>query len=177
MRATTTAEAGFALVELLVCVALLLLGAVSALGLVPVLARASSAGVVRAAALDVARNALERARAAASYVPAPLAADPTARRAAAADHAWALAPAASYAAAARIRSPLCGNAAGGEVPLSVEARYDAVADRITVAVSYPRDPCAADSPVERVALAATLLPAAYAPGTRIDVPIADPARQ
>jgi hypothetical protein len=177
MRPSTTDDAGFSLVELVVCVGLVLLGAVTALGLVPVLARAANAGIVRAAATDVARNALERARAAAAYAPPALVADPAARSAALADHAWALAPAASFAAAARMRGPLCGNAAGLDVPLAVDARYDAAADRLTVAVSYPRDPCDPGSPSERIVLAATLTPAAYAPGTLLGAPIADPAKQ
>lgn len=64
------AEAGFSLLELTVCVGLLIAGCVLALALLPVLARNAQAQTMRAAATGIARNAIERARAATAYYPA-----------------------------------------------------------------------------------------------------------
>lgn len=172
-----TEDSGFTLIELVVCVALLVMGAVVALGTIPVLARASAAGIIRTAAADVARNALERARAAAAYAPPAAVTNPAGRVATAANHAWVLAPSASYGAAARITSPLCRNAGGLDVPLVVSTAYDAGTDLLTVSVAYPSDPCDPSSPSATVAVAATLMPAAYAPGTLLPDAIGDPQRQ
>src|ERR1700733_2199203 len=101
-------EAGFGLLEVIVCVALLIAGSVLALALLPSLARASQAQLLRGAATGIARNAIERARAAAAYYPAAGVADATARVATTADHAWVLAPATTYVAAARVHRALCG---------------------------------------------------------------------
>lgn len=176
MRSTPTDDAGFALLELTVCVGLVLAGAVVALALLPALTRAARSGIVRAAATDAAHNAIERARAASAYLPPAAAADPAARAALAAGHGWALGPADAYSGAVRVRGPLCG-ASGGDVPLSVSAAYDATADRLTVTVSYPRDPCDPASPSESVRASEALFPAAFAPGTAVAAPIADPRRQ
>jgi type II secretory pathway pseudopilin PulG len=162
-------EAGFGLLELVVCVALLVAGSVFALALLPAVVRAAQAGLVRDAATGVARNALERARAAAAYAPSA--------GAAASGHAWAFVPQANETAAVRLERPMCGsNAAYTDVSLGVASTYDAVADTLTVRVSYPPDPCV---PAQRatVALSAQLAPAAYAPQTELDTAVADPARQ
>lgn len=170
-------EAGFGLLELVVCVALLIAGGVVALALLPPLLRASQAGLMRDAATDVARNAIERARAAAAYYPPPAVADAAARAAATAAHAWAFAPAASDVAAARIERGLCGGtAAFTDVPLNVATVYDVSADTLTVTVAYPPDPCA-PARQATVVLSARLAPASYAPQTELDAAIADPARQ
>ena len=154
--AERASEAGFGLLEFVVCVALLLAGGVVALALLPPLVRASQASLMRDAANDAARNALERARAAAAYYPPPAVADPAARIAATAAHAWAFAPAASNVAAARIERGLCGSsAAWTDVPMTVATTYDATADRLTVTVGYPPDPCA---PAARATVAASAQP-------------------
>jgi len=170
-------EAGFGLLELVVCVALLVMGAVLALALVPPLVRASQAQLMRDAATDVARNALERARAAAAYYSPAAVADAAARAATTATHAWAFGSAASDVAAARVERGLCGSGAPfTDVPLDVTTTYDAPSDTLTVRVAYPPDPCV---PAMRatVALAAQLAPASYAPQTELVAPIADPAQQ
>ena len=100
------AEAGFSLLELTVCVGLLIAGCVLALALLPVLARNAQAQTMRAAATGIARNAIERARAATAYYPAAGVSDPNARRTTTADHAW-LAPAATYTAAVRVTHASC----------------------------------------------------------------------
>ena len=170
-------EAGFGLLELVVCVALLIAASVFALALLPSLARASQAQLMRSAATGVARNAIERARAAAAYYPAGAVADPAARAATTADHAWVLAAAATYQAAVRVQHALC--ASTGEttdVPLTVAQHYDAASDTLTVAVSYPPNPCVPAAQAT-VSLTAQLAPSAYAPQTQLPAAIADPALQ
>ncbi|HEV8021428.1 MAG TPA: hypothetical protein VGP41_09220 [Candidatus Lustribacter sp.] len=150
------------------CVGLLVTASVFALALLPSLMRASQAQVMRGAATGIARNALERARAAAAYY--PTAAAPP-------DHAWVLAPAASYTAGVRVQRGLCGAAAATtDVALTVTSTYDAPSDTLTVAVSYPPNPCDPATQAT-ISLAAQLAPAAFAPQTRAAVAIADPALQ
>jgi type II secretory pathway pseudopilin PulG len=162
------AEAGFGLLEVVVCVGILMTASVFALALLPSLIRASQAQLMRGAATGIARNALERARAAAAYYPTG---------AAPADHAWVLQPAATYTAGVRVQRGLCGAAAATtDVALTVASTYDAPSDTLTVAVSYPPNPC--DSTRQStLSLAAQLAPAAYAPQTQVPVEIADPALQ
>jgi type II secretory pathway pseudopilin PulG len=171
-------EGGYSLVELVVCVALLVTIAVAALGVLPALARQAQAGLVRDAAAEVARNAIERVRAAVAYYPAALVADPASRATVTADHRWALAASASFASAARLERPRCGAAqAPIDVPLAVTAAYDAPTDRLTVTVTYPRDPCTNGGATDTVGASATLAPGQYAPQTELDTAIGDPALQ
>lgn len=170
-------EAGFGLLEVVVCTALLIAGCVLALALLPSLARASQTGLLRAAATGIARNAIERARAAAAYYPPAAVGDPAARAAATANHAWALAPGATYVAAAHVHRAFCGGTAlATDVPMSVALTYDAASDTLSAAVSYPPDPCAA-AILSTVTLSAQLAPASYAPQTQLPAAIADPAVQ
>jgi type II secretory pathway pseudopilin PulG len=168
-------EAGFGLLELVVCVGLLVLGSVLALAALPALVRGSQTGVIRDAATDVARNAIERARAAAAYVPPQAVADPAARAAATAGHAWAFVPAAADVAAVHLERGWCGGSAT-DVALHVATTYDAPSDTLTVTVAYPPDPCLPGT-IATLALAAQLAPPAYAPQTALDAPVADPAVQ
>jgi type II secretory pathway pseudopilin PulG len=170
-------EAGFGLLELVVCIALLIAGSVLALGLLPSLARASQSGLMRVAAAGIARNAIERARAAAAYYPAGAVADPAARTLTTADHAWVFVPRASYAAAVRVHRALCGTtAATTDVPMTVTQTYDAPSDVLTVAVAYPPNPCVVAAR-STLTLSAQLAPASYAPQTRLPAAIADPSTQ
>jgi len=171
------AEAGYSLLEVVMCVALLVAGSALALALLPGLARASQAQLLRGAAGEVARNAIERARAAAAYYPPGAVTDPRARAAATAGHAWVLAPTVTYAAAARVHRAYCGTAAAtSDVSMSVTMSYDAPSDTLTVTVAYPPNPCDA-SAQSAVSLSAQLAPAAYAPQTQLPTAIADPALQ
>lgn len=171
------AERGFGLLELVVCTALLIAGCVLALALLPGLVRDAQAQLMRDAAGGVARNAIERVRAATAYYPAAAVADPAARAVTTSNHAWALAFAASYTAAVRVRRALCG-AAGTttDVAMAVALRYDAPSDTLTVAVTYPPDPCRT-SVTATLSLATQLAPSAYAPQTELSAAIADPALQ
>jgi type II secretory pathway pseudopilin PulG len=175
--AERTSEAGFGLLEVVVCVALLIVGSVLALALLPPLARASQAQLLRSAATGLARNAIERARAAAAYYPATGVADPALRATTTADHAWVLVPAATYTAAIRVHRGLCGApAATSDVAMTVSQTYDAASDTLTVAVAYPPNPCDATTQ-STVSLATQLAPASYAPQTQLPAAIADPALQ
>ena len=170
-------EAGYSLLEVVVCVALLVVGSVLALALLPPVARASQAELIRGAATGIARNAIERARAAAAYYPPGAVTDPVARAAITAGHAWVLQPAATYAAAARVHRAFCGTAAAtSDVPMSVTMTYDAPSDMLTVAVSYPPNPCDTAKQAA-ISLSAQLAPASYAPQTQLPSAIADPALQ
>lgn len=174
---TASDERGFTLIELVVCVALLFGGAVVALSLLAPLARASQAGLIRGAATEIARNALERARAAAAYYAPAAVSDPAARATATSNHAWVLAPGATYAAAARVHRAFCGGSSPTtDVPVLVTSVYAAATDRLTVTVAYPPDPCTPQT-TTTVTLAATLAPAQYAPQTQLTTTIADPAYQ
>jgi Tfp pilus assembly protein PilV len=170
-------EAGFGLLEVIVCVALLVAGCVMTLSLVPPIVRGSQSGMMRAAATGVARNAIERIRAASAYYPPAIVSEPATRAAVTANHIWVLQPAGQYVAAARIRRAVCGGtAATTDVPLPVSMAYDAASDTVTVSVSYPPNPCV-PSATSTVTLSAQLAPAAYAPQTQLPAAIADPAAQ
>ena len=168
-------EAGFGLLELIVCAGLLVLGSVLALAALPAIVRGSQAGVLRDAATDVARNAIERARAAAAYAPPQRVAGPAMRALTMAGHAWAFVPAAVNAAAVHVERGWCGDVAT-DVALDVATTYDAASDTLQVVVAYPPDPCAAGARAT-VTLATQLAPPAYAPQTTLDATVADPAEQ
>ena len=174
----TDGERGFTLLELVVCVGLFAAIGIGALALLPALARNAQAGIVRDAALETARNALERARAAAAYYPPALVGDAATRAVTTADHRWALAAQASAPSAARLRPAPCGAAvANADIPLAVASSYDAPSDRLTVTVTYPHDPCASGGPSDTVSLSTVLAPAQYAPQTQLTTAIGDPVTQ
>ena len=162
------AEAGFSLVEVLVCVALTVAACVSALGVLPTLAHASQGDVLRDAATNAGEVAIERARAAAAYYPA------TGYRP---NHSYALNASSTYVAAAHVHHAYCGApVTTTDVSLAVTSVYDVQSDTIAVTVRYPRNPC--DPTVQNsVVLDAQLAPSALMPGTTIATPIDDLSRQ
>ncbi|MDQ6941625.1 MAG: hypothetical protein M3169_03810, partial [Candidatus Eremiobacteraeota bacterium] len=98
---------------------------------------------------------------------------------------WALRPGESaYVAGAQFGAGVsCGDAAPRVLRLPVAASYDAVNERFTVVVTYPRDPCrvASDGTIPQgnaatVTLAETLPPSVYPPGQTIHRDVAPPAR-
>ncbi len=173
----TSAEDGFTLIELVVCVALLVLGIVVALNLFATVVRHSQDGIMRDAALAVAHNAVERSMAAAAYLPADAGSSSTTQAAEVSNHGWALsATPATYNASVRINRATCSQPAPFDVALPVTVTYTQATDTLLVTVQYPPDPCDTTT-LQSVALTQVLPPAQYAPGTQIVTPIDDPAVQ
>lgn len=180
MDSTRTAERGFTLLEVLVCVAVLAIASAATAGAFAALARNATPGTARDVALMAAENALARARAAVAYASSP-AQDASALLAA---RTWALRPGETgYVAGAQLRAGTCGDAAPRTLRLPVAAAYDPPTERFTVVVTYPRDPCRVGSdgsiPADdaaTVTVAQTLPPSVYPPGEPIHRDVAPPAR-
>jgi prepilin-type N-terminal cleavage/methylation domain-containing protein len=181
VSSTPTAERGFALLEVVACVALLAIASAATLGAVAALARNAGPPAARDAALMAGENALARARAAIAYASSP-SLDGSALLA---DRSWALRPGESdFVAGAQLQSPaLCGSSAPVVVKLPVAATYDTSSQRFTVVVTYPRDPCrvAADGTIPSddaatLTLAQTLAPSVYPPGQLLHRDVQTPAR-
>jgi prepilin-type N-terminal cleavage/methylation domain-containing protein len=161
-------DAGFTLVEVVVCVALLAAACVASVSVLPTLVRASQSGVMRDAATNLARTAIERVRAATAYYPAS---------GYAADHSYALAASASYVAAVRVHRGWCDPArTSADVQMTVSLAYDAPSDTVTATVAYPRIACQT-AVLDQIVMRAQLAPSALAPGTPVSAAIADPAQQ
>ena len=141
MTSADESERGFSLIEVVLCVALLAAGSLAALGVLPGLVRSSQAGLLRNAAAEVGRNAIERVRAAVAYYPADAGAGDVAN---ASDHRWAFDPGgtSTYVAAVRVHRSFCGSARPiTDVPMSVSMSYDRPTDTIRVSVDYAANPC------------------------------------
>ena len=181
MDSTRTAERGFTLLEVLVCVAILAIVSAATLGAFAAVARNAMPGTARDVALMAGENALARARAAVAYASSP-SQDASALLA---GRAWALRPGdAAYVAGAQLRGgALCGAAEPHVLQLPVATTYDPANERFTVVVTYPRDPCgvASDGTIPpgiaaTVTLTQTLPPSVYPPGQTIHRDVAPPAR-
>ncbi|HEV3087196.1 MAG TPA: prepilin-type N-terminal cleavage/methylation domain-containing protein [Candidatus Elarobacter sp.] len=181
MDSTRTAEGGFTLLELLVCIAILAIVTASTLGAFAAVARNATTGGARELALMAGENALARARAAIAYASSP-SQDGAALLG---DRSWGLTPGETgYVAGAQLRAGApCGAQSPPTLKLPVAATYDAANERFTVVVTYPRDVCrvGADGTVaagnaETVTLSETLPPSAYPPGQVLRRDIAVPAR-
>jgi prepilin-type N-terminal cleavage/methylation domain-containing protein len=161
-------EAGFTLIEVAICVALIVAACVAGMSALPALVRESESGVLRDAATGLARSAVERVRAATAYYP------PSGF---AANHAYALNASSSYAAAVRVHRDWCGaKQTTTIVPMNVTLAYDAATDTLTATVVYPRSACDS-SATTQVVVSAPLAPSALAPGTAITTAIGDPSQQ
>ena len=181
MDSTRTAEHGFTLLEVLVCVAVLAMASAATVGAFAALARNATPGTARDVALMAGENALARARAAVAYASSPAQDASTLL----AQRSWGLRPGETdYVAGAELRAgTLCGDAAPRTLRLPVAATYDPANERFTVVVTYPRDPCrvASDGAIASgdaatVTLAETLPPSVYPPGEPIHRDVAPPAR-
>ncbi|HTD33972.1 MAG TPA: prepilin-type N-terminal cleavage/methylation domain-containing protein [Candidatus Elarobacter sp.] len=175
------AERGFTLIELVLCVGMLAMASAATLGVFAALARNATPGPMRDAALNAGENALVRARAAVAYASSPTQ-DGTALIG---DRSWALVPGRSeYVAGAEMRSTApCGDVAPRLVRMPVAVTYDAPNERLTVVVTYPRNPCAvaadgsiAGANAATVTLAETLPPSVYPPAQVVHHDVATPSR-
>ncbi len=169
-----TAELGFTLLELLVCVFLLAIVGTATAGAFAAVARNAAGGQTRAAALMVAENAIARARAVTAYAQSP---DPSAVAAMTTDRSWALvAGTQAFTAGAELRAPAqCGGNAPLQVKLPVTTAYDPAQQAFSVTVGYPSTPCGAQ-PDRSLTLRAVLPPSVYAPGQDVALPVDVPAR-
>jgi prepilin-type N-terminal cleavage/methylation domain-containing protein len=171
---TRTAERGFTVLEVVICVALLAVVSAATFGAFAAVARNATPGAARDVALMAGENALARARAAVAYASSPNQ-DASALLA---GRARALRPGATaYVAGAQLRAGAsCGDAVPRVLRLPVVATYDAANERFTVVVTYPRDPCRVAGDTATVTLAETLPPSVYPPGQTIHRDVAPPAR-
>jgi prepilin-type N-terminal cleavage/methylation domain-containing protein len=181
MASTRTAERGFTLLEVLVCVGVLVLACAATAGAFAALARQALPDTTRDVALMAGENALARARAAIAYASSPTADGTTLLT----DRSWGLVPGETdVVAGAELRaSAMCGNSAPLVLRLPIAATYDTTTQRFTVVVIYPRDPCAlaADGSIPAsdaltLTLGETLPPSAYPPGQTLVRSVATPAR-
>jgi prepilin-type N-terminal cleavage/methylation domain-containing protein len=181
MASTRTAERGFTLLEVLVCVGVLALAGAASAGAFAAVARQALPGTTRDLALMAGENALARARAAIAYASSPSADGASLL----ADRSWGLVPGATdVVAGGELRaSAMCGGSAPVILQLPIAASYDTSSQRFTVVVTYPRDPCAlaSDGSIPAadaltLTLGETLPPSAYPPGQVLTRVVATPAR-
>jgi prepilin-type N-terminal cleavage/methylation domain-containing protein len=181
MDSTRTAERGFALLEVLACVGLLAIASAATLGALAALARNAGPAAARDVALMIAENTAARARAAIAYASSPSQDGP----ALLADRSWGLHSGESdFVAGAQLQAAaLCGSDAPLTVKLPVAVTYDAPTERLTIAVTYPRDPCRvsgdgsiATDDTATVTLGQTLAPSVYPPGQVVHRDVQPPAR-
>jgi prepilin-type N-terminal cleavage/methylation domain-containing protein len=176
-----TAERGFTLLEVVICAGLFALGSAAAVGAFAALARNAAPPAARDLALAAADNALARARAAVAYASSPVQDGP----ALVADRSWGLVVGSTTAVAGgELRAPAaCGGSAPQPLRMPLQTTYDPAAERFTVVVGYPRDPCrvAADGTIPpddlaTVTRSATLPPSVYPPGQTVRREVMPPAR-
>ncbi len=181
MDSIRTAERGFSLLELLVCVGMLAAASAATAGALAAIARNAGPSATRDAALMVAQNALVRARAAIAYASSSALDGPALLR----DRSWGLVPGATqYVAGGELRAATpCGATEPRPLRLPVTTAYDPATERFSVVVTYPRDPCALSSDgtippgqARTVSLTETLPPSAYPPGQTVYRDVPTPAR-
>jgi prepilin-type N-terminal cleavage/methylation domain-containing protein len=170
----TSAERGFTLLELLVCVFLLAIVGAATAGAFAAVARNAASGQTRAVALMVAENALARARAVTAYAQSG---DPSAVGAMTTDRSWALVPGTQmFSAGAELRAPAqCGTNTSLRLTLPVTTAYDPAQQAFSVTVGYPSAPCSAQAD-RSLTLRTVLPPSVYAPGQGVALPVNVPAR-
>lgn len=181
MDSMRTAERGFTLLELLVCVGVLAAASAATAGALAAIARNAGPPAARDAALMVAQNALVRARAAIAYASSPAQDGPALLQ----DRSWGLVPGATrYVAGGELRAAMtCGATGPRPLRLPVTTTYDPASERFGVVVTYPRDPCAVSGDgtippdqARTVSLTETLPPSAYPPGQTVYHDVPTPAR-
>jgi prepilin-type N-terminal cleavage/methylation domain-containing protein len=186
MRSTKTAEAGFTLLETVVVVAVVAIVGLGAAGAVAAIGKNGEPQTNRNLALMVARNALERARVAAAYLPIANGAAASASVNAYAqtgDATYVLqAGTTSFSARVTVPAVTCGTAnvtaiAVGVTTVVTPPAPGANGTSIAVTATYPPSACA-PSQTQTVTLSETLAPPALAPGTHVYAPLSgEPADQ
>jgi prepilin-type N-terminal cleavage/methylation domain-containing protein len=176
-----TAERGFTLLELLLCVGILTVASAATAGAFAAVANRAGPRATRDVALMVAENALVRARAAVAYASSPAQDGPALLR----DRSWGLVPGVTrYVAGAQLRAAaMCGGQVPLLVRLPVATAYDPASERFTAAVTYPRDACRvsgdgtiANGDGDTLSLSETLPPSVYPPGQDVHRDVSTPAR-
>jgi prepilin-type N-terminal cleavage/methylation domain-containing protein len=167
---TIEPEAGFTLIELVICIAILALVGAATVGALAAVARNAMPNVTRDAALMVAENALVRARAAAVYVPlgtGVASSDP------AAAHLLNVGALQYVAGASLQANERCGTGGTHTLQFPVTTSYGS--NVFTVTVRYPRNPCSTTND-ETLTESETLAPPVYLPEHVVGRAVAVPAR-
>ncbi len=167
----TDAQAGFSIIEVVACVALLAIGISLAIGAVAAIARGNATATRRDAALMTARNIIARARVAAAFYPDALPVHLSDRTT------WALRAASAFQTAAAIPQP---GSLSATIPLAVNTTFvnDAAPDysgTFTVTVSYPIS-ADANAPAQSVSLSERFPPSNFTQSTVIAQPADEPRR-
>jgi Tfp pilus assembly protein PilV len=173
-----TAERGFTVLEVVVCLGLFAMACAACAGALAATVRNAMPGVTRDLALMIADNALVRARAAVAYAASADGVDVTPQLA---DRRWALraGSSASSAGGTIVGPAACAGGGSQLVRFAVTTTFDNATQRIAVSVTYPRDACdpaPAPADLRTVTLSQTLPPSVYAPGQTLVRDIATPAR-
>lgn len=186
MRSTRTAESGFTLLEVVVVVAVVAIVGLGSVAAVAAIGRSGEPQTNRNLALMVVRNALERARVAASYLPVASSASESSAVASYAqtgDASYVLAPGSTvFAAQVVVPAVTCGSGTVRHIPVAVTTVVSPPAPgtngtSIAVTATYPPAACA-PSATATVTLTETLPPPQLAPGTQVYAPLSgEPADQ
>ncbi|GEM_PF-1517835 len=167
----TDPEAGFSLIEVLACVALLAIGISVAIGAVAAVARGNATATRRGVALMTARNVFTRARAVAAYYPDASTTHLNDRTT------WALRAACTYSTTASIPQP---GAPQATVLLDVSTTFlngtgTDYSGTFSVNVSYPIN-AEANAPKQSVTLSERFAPSGFSKATTIVLPADEPRR-
>ena len=186
MRSTKTAESGFTLLETVVVVAVVAIVGLGAVGAVAAIGKNGEPQTNRNLALMVARNALERARVAAAYLPiatSPAASASVNAYAQTGDATYVLqAGTTSFTARVSVPAVTCGTGDVTRIAVGVMTVVTPPAPgtngtSVAVTATYPPSACAA-AQTATLTLSETLAPPALAPGTQIYTPLfGEPADQ
>jgi prepilin-type N-terminal cleavage/methylation domain-containing protein len=186
MRSTKTPESGFTLLETVVVVAVVAIVGLGAVGAVAAIGKNGEPQTNRNLALMVARNALERARVAAAYLPIANGAAASASVNAYAqtgDATYVLqAGTTSFSAQVSVPSVTCGTGAVARITVGVTTVVTppppgTIGTTVAVTATYPPAACA-PSQTATVTLTDVLPPPALAPGTQVYAPLSgEPADQ